>query len=81
MAGQFDAAYVKAHMANIHTSDSWARAVTEQVLAAAIGKLKGGKAETVTLDAKFHISAVEAKGCIQVCGEIAGVYVCTHISV
>jgi hypothetical protein len=77
----FDAPYVKDHIATIHTPDSWARSVSEQALNEAIKKMKGGTVPSVTVDAKFHITAVQAKGCIQICGEIGGVMVCTHINV
>lgn len=81
MAAKFDAKYVQGHMAAIHTNDSWSRAISEQVLRQVISKIGEGSTETVTVDAKFHVSAVEAKGCIQVCGEINGVIICTHINV
>lgn len=77
----FDAKYVKDHIATIHTPDSWARSISEQALNEAIKQMKGGKAPSVTVPATFHITAVEAKGCIQVCGEIGGVVVCTHINI
>jgi hypothetical protein len=66
--------YIEDHLVGAHTRESWARAIAELVLKAAIAQLKDGSAEEVVIDAKFHITPVEADGgtvtrspCIRTC--------------
>ena len=75
-----NAQYIKDHMANIHTNDSWARAIAERALAEAVTKIGTSSADAVTIDAKFHVTAIETKGCVSLCTEIGGVLICTHIN-
>jgi hypothetical protein len=85
--------YIEDHLAGTHTEESWARAITEMVLKAAITKLGNQPAEEVTIDAQFHVRPVELEAagpngaavryhCIQVCVVVSptGHEVCFHRS-
>lgn len=51
--------YVQDHMIGTHTEESWARAVSELVLNAAMKQLGDKEAEKITIDAQFVITPVE----------------------
>jgi hypothetical protein len=51
--------YIEDHLVGTHTEESWARAVTEMVLRAAMAKLGDKAAEEITIDAQFRIRPVE----------------------
>lgn len=85
--------YISDHLVGTHSEESWAKAVTEMVLHAAISELGDKNAEEVTIDAKFHVRPVdlEAVGsngstvryhCIQVCVVVSptGHEICFHKS-
>jgi hypothetical protein len=73
--------YLDDHKATLHTPESWARALAEQVMNAGIAKLGEKSAESVSVDAQFHVSAYEPKGCIRICGVINGIYICYHVNI
>jgi hypothetical protein len=72
--------YLDDHRSNVHTAESWARSITENIFNAAVSQLGSGSAATVVVDAKFEITAFEPKSCVQVCAVINGVQVCYHVN-
>ena len=85
--------YIEDHLVSVHTEESWARAITEMVLRAAITQLAAGSAEEVAIDVKFRVRAVEPEvmtrsgstttvKCIKVCVDGgSGIMTCKHIQV
>ena len=85
--------YIEDHLVGTHTEESWAKAITEMVLEAAISELGDKDAEEVTIDAKFRVRPVDLESvgpngatvryhCIQVCVVVSptGHEICFHKS-
>ncbi|MFF1291655.1 hypothetical protein ACFVXR_30355 [Bacillus thuringiensis] len=72
--------YLKDHTNNIHTKESFSRALIEQAIFKAIQDIgAGGDVPSHEMDAQITFSPVEALNCLQVCVVIGGVKVCTHV--
>ena len=69
--------YIDDHLHGVHTAESWARAVTEQVLNGAKKSINAGD-ESASVQCNFTVSAFEPAGCIRICATIDGVYICYH---
>ncbi|KAA6436825.1 hypothetical protein FEM33_20465 [Dyadobacter flavalbus] len=74
----FDKQYILDHKKNIHTFESFSRALGERALTAAAEKIGEGQAEMVEIPASITVSPIEATKCVQICVEISGVVVCYH---
>jgi hypothetical protein len=72
--------YIQDHL-NVHTADSWGRALGEQILRNVEKTIGDGELDNTSVDVKFHVTAFEPKGCIRICGVINGVYICYHVNV
>lgn len=69
--------YIEDHMLHVHTPESWGRSVAYQVLAEAAKEIGSNDVEATSVTATFHVSPIEALGCIQICAW----GVCVHVSV
>jgi hypothetical protein len=73
--------YIRDHQLHLHTPDSWGRAIAYQVLTDA-GKSIGPKeVETAVLTGTFHVSPIEALGCIEVCYDTPIGPICLHVEI
>jgi hypothetical protein len=81
MSKKIDRKYIADHMTQIHTPDSWARAVIYHMMSEAAKKLGDGSSESVKIDAAFHVSAVETTGCIQLCYQTPIGPICVHVNI
>jgi hypothetical protein len=75
-----DKKYIDDHL-SVHTAESFARALSEQVLKAAADKVGATTVDVAEVDAKFTVSEFKPAGCIRVCANINGVMVCYHVNI
>lgn len=80
--------YVAERLIRIHTEDSFARAIEEAAVAAALEKMGGKSAETVVLDdVQIEVSSADVttiegvSACLKVCVKIFGKRICKHVGV
>ncbi len=71
--------YIYEHQNDIHTYESFGRAISEQILHAASEQAEKNDIERANVDAKFTIEAYEPLACIRICVNINGVLVCYHV--
>jgi len=75
------AKYITEHRSHVHTPESWGRAIIDLALQSALKQVGSGEKPSVEVEGKLTVSAVEALGCINVCGTYNGVTVCYHVNV
>lgn len=81
MTKNFNAEYVKAHRQNVHSYDSFSRALVENVLMETEKLLDKNQSQNpVKIPVEFSVSPIEAKGCVEVCANIGGVKICHHVN-
>jgi hypothetical protein len=73
---RFTPQYVEEHLANVHTYESFGRAIAERLARTAAGKLADDSPDVVRFDAPVEVSPAIARGCLRVC--ILGI--CFHIN-
>lgn len=76
---ELTAEYLENHRHAVHTPESWARAIAERILNAAI-EAAGTGVPSVEIPATFRVKAYEPLGCVQFCTIIYGVEVCYHLN-
>lgn len=71
--------YIENHMTNIHTFDSFGRALVEPLLSGATEQLSEAGKEKVLVDAQFEIEAYEPNACVKIKTKIFGKWINMHI--
>lgn len=72
--------YIYEHQNNVHTYDSFGRAIIEQILKAGYDSVDEGQDSKLELNGKITISPYEPLKCLRVCVNINGILVCYHVS-
>ena len=71
--------YIANHSDNIHTMESFARAIVGLVLAQAEKDVGTGERERVQVEGSFTIEAFTSRNCVRVCYETKNGIVCLHV--
>lgn len=81
MAPTMNKKYIKDHMSQIHTPDSWGRAIIYHMLSESAESIGEKSVSSATVNGVFHVSPVEPTGCIQLCYETPIGPICVHVNV
>jgi hypothetical protein len=66
MASQLTNQYLMDHLSGVHTPESFGRAIIAMAITAATSKLGNDKADSVEIELKATVRAVEPKTCVDV---------------
>jgi hypothetical protein len=72
--------YISSHSDNIHTFESFARAIVGMVMSKAEREVGEGQKERVRVEGSFTIEAFGPRNCIRICYVQDGVSICIHIN-
>ncbi|MBU4617841.1 hypothetical protein [Bacillus sp. GG161] len=73
--------YIHQHLSQVHTYDSFARALESNILHEVINQTSAVPVPEFKVDAEITVKPVEALGCIEVCVGYGEYKVCKHVNV